>query len=289
MRVVKKEPSEIELLVKMSEKMTMDEMTEYIRSRFEKDFGVFKRLINEQKKRTDEIRDKPEIQPLLKRVRNLYEDLISDGCLKKDFDMFKRENLEHEKTSQARREVSTILNELVGHPEKDYRIVFRKMNRVYAINYETLIQTYLIQLAQRLSGKPMVDKAKVLEVLSKYKNGKYAEIFKSLIPQVRNSIQHTDYLIDPKKPQITFYDRKKPPLSFNIEEYSTILWEPWFLTIAFDIATFDIPLGFFQYLIEELDVVQNFLKEHNLKGSISDKAPLSLLDWATLIKSGKLK
>ena len=283
-----KESSEIDLVVKMTEKMTPDEIVEYSKTRFHQDLGFLKRIINEQKQKTDEVRNTPNIQPLLGKVSSLYSDLIADGYPKKDLFMFERGQLDEYKTGQARQEVSCLIDELVEHSEKDYKSIFRKMNRVYAINYETIIKTYLADLAAKLSGKKHLEKGDILEKLSKYKNGKHAEVFQSLIPQIRNSIQHADYIIDPKKPQITFFDRKKPPLTYTLEEYNKLLWEPWLLTIAFDIATFDIVKDFYEYLIDQIDVVDEFLKKKGCKWVASDEAPFSMLDWATLIKTGKI-
>jgi hypothetical protein len=284
-----KKSSEIDLVIKMTEKMTPDEIVEYSKAKFHEDLGILKRLINEQKQATDEVRNTPNIQPLLIKVSSLYKDLIADGYLKKDLFMFDRGQLDEYKTGQARQEVSCLLNELVGRSEKDYKSVFRKMNRVYAINYETIIKTYLADLALKLSGKKNLEKGDILEKLSKYKNGKHAEVFQSLIPQIRNSIQHADYIIDPKKPQITFFDRNKPPLPYTLEEYSKLLWEPWLLSIAFDIATFDIVKDFYDYLIEQIDIVDDFVRKKGCKLVANGEAPFSVLDWATLIKTGKIR
>lgn len=267
--------------------MNPEEMGSYIGSRFEKDLGTYKRLISEEKERFNKIRNTAGIQPLLIKVRTMYEDLIADGYLKKDYDMFRHEAIEYSKSSQARKEAASLLKELEGKQEH-YKIIFGKGNRVYVILYENLIQSYLVPLAQRLNGKPIVDKAKVLDALIKYKGGKHAEVFRSLIPQIRNSIQHVDCFIDKKKPQITFYDRRKEPLILAVEEYWAILFEAFLLAIAFDIVTFDITYPFYEYFIEQLDVVQEYLKKNGLKYKRSDNAPLSLLDWATQIKSGKV-
>ncbi len=285
----KKKSSEIDLVIKMTEKMTPDEIVEYSKARFHEDWGILKRIINEQKQAADEARNTPNIQPLLIKVSSLYKDLIADGYLKKDLLMFDRGPLDEYKTGQARQEVSCLLNELVGCSEKDYKTVFRKMNRVYAINYEMIIKTYLADLALKISGKKKLEKGNILEKLSKYKSGKHAEVFQSLIPQIRNSIQHADYIIDPKKPQITFFDRNKPPLAYTLEEYSKLLWEPWLLIIAFDIATFDIVKDFYDYLIEQIDIVDNFFRKKDCKLVANGDAPFSILDWAALIKTGKIR
>jgi len=81
---------------------------------------------------------------------------------------------------------------------------------------------------------------------------------------------------------------KKKPLTLVIEEYWEILFESFLLAIAFDIATFDISYPFYEYFAEQIDIVQEHIKKNGIKFRRSDNAPLSLLDWAALIKSGKV-
>lgn len=233
------------------------------------------------------MRNQPEIKPLLKKVKNFYDDLISNGYIKKDFSLFERDKIEEWKWSQSRDEAASLRRELDKTNFEDYQKVFRKWNRVYANEYETIINTYLIESARKICGKQIRNKARVLKTLSSYKNGKHAKLFRSLIPQIRNSIQQQDFIIDPKKPRITFFDRNKPPLDLTLEEYSKIFWEPFFLTLAFDTAWFDLRIGIIEILLEEIDIVDKYLKKHNYK-LVPNKDSLSILDLALLIKSGKI-
>lgn len=88
-----KKQSETELIVQAFQTMTPEETALYISSEFEKDLDSYKRLINEHKARMDEVSKSPPLQILLPMVREFYSDLIADGVLKKDLDMFKHENL----------------------------------------------------------------------------------------------------------------------------------------------------------------------------------------------------
>lgn len=127
-----------------------------------------------------------------------------------------------QKISQSREEAASLVEEALSKP---YKEAFKKLNKAYVIHYENLCNTYLRQLARKICGRAITNNAKVLKVVSSYKNNKHAELFRSLIPQIRNSVQHQDFVIDVKKPVITFYDRKKPPLSITLQEYSNIFWE----------------------------------------------------------------
>jgi hypothetical protein len=280
--------SEIDAIVNISKKMTPNEFHKYMQKRFSEDFLVFKRLIKEQKKGFQRIKNQPPIKPLLEKVESFYNDLILDGHIKKDFSLFESDKLEEWKWSQSRDEAISLLRELEETKHKDYQEVFRKWNRVHANQYETLCNEYLVKPAQKILGKRIRNKARVLKTLSSYKEGKYAELFGNLIPQIRNSIQHQDFLIDPKQPKITFYDRNKPPLTLTLEEYSEILWEPFFLTLAFDIAWFDLRSGIIEILIEAIDTVDEFFKKRGDK-LMPDEFGLSILDWALLIKTGKIR
>lgn len=284
-----KQVSEIEKIITSSEKLTIDELLDYLKSRFVKDFGILKRLVYEQKERFDKVRNNKEIQQLLEKVMSLYEDLIEDKYLIKTRGMFKQSPLQTAKNSQARKDASSYLTELEEKKESNYKVIFRNWNRFYTIEYEMLIQTYLLPLAKKINKRKNVKKGRVLESLSKYKEGKHIEVFRCLIPQIRNSIQHADYVINPKEPIITFYDRKKSPLSVSLDDYYKIVWESFFLTLAFDIAVFDLEFGIYEYIIRELDFLQEYGKKHNLKFISKKEAPLSLLDWALLIKSKKYK
>ena len=286
-RIDKRSPSEIDRVVAMATKSTPEEFKQFTSSTFQKDLQFLKRLVTEQRKRFEWARKKPEVQYLLKKVKNFYDDLIADGYVKKDPTLFEGRSFEEYKVGQAREEAVSLLEEL-AIDNKDYKEVFRKLNKVYVINYETLCNSYLIAPAQKISGHVIKNKARVLHILSSYRNKKHAKLLRSLIPQIRNSISHQDFLINPKEPKITFYDRRKRPLELAINEYVDIFWESYFLTIAFDIGYFDLQSGILDILIEAVDIVDNYLKKHDLKLVRAKEEALSLLDWAALIKSGKI-
>jgi hypothetical protein len=282
----RKTHSEIDALVQKAKSLSPEEISAFIHSRFTEDLQYFKKLVTEHRERLNWAREKPRINHLFKEVNAFYGNLIEDNLLKKDLSLFERDKIDAYKTSQAREEAINLLQELDETKYKDYKKIFRNWNKVYANNYETLCNMYLVGLAQQISKSHTTRKSKVLKVLTSYRNGSYAELLKSLNPQIRNSIQHQDFIIDPKKPEITFYDRNKPPLRLTIEEYSDIFWESFFLMIAFDIACFDLQSGIIDICLDAIDTVDRFIKEHNFKWV--EGGNLSLLDWASLIKSGEI-
>ena len=285
-KVSKSSPSEIDRVVAMAKKSTPEEFKQFTSSTFQKDLQFFKRLVMEQRERFEWAGNQPEVKYLLKKVKNFYDDLIADGHVKKNLSLLEGRSFEEYKVSQAREEAVSLLKKL--RTNKHYKEVFRKWNKVYVINYETLCNSYLVTPAQKISSRAIKDKAKVLHTLSSYRNKKHGELFRSLIPQIRNSISHQDFIIDPKEPKITFFDRRKPPLELTIDEYYDIFWELYFLTMAFDIGYFDLQSGILDILIEAVDTVDNYLKKHGLKLVRAKEEALSLLDWAVLIKSGKI-
>jgi len=199
------------------------------------------------------------------------------------------DKLEWYKVGQARDEAEAVMVELERAKAENHKEVFRKWNKIYTIYYETLISSYLKQPAQKILGRPIENKTKILQTLSSYRKGKHSNLLESLKPHVRNSIQHQDFVINPIKPEVTFYDRKKTPLTLTFNEYFDILWESFFLTLAFDIASFDLKSGILDMLTEAVDVVDEYLKAHDLKlvRAPAGEPALSILDWATYIKSGK--
>lgn len=284
---MKKAPSEIDLIASLAKRMTADELNEYISSRFEKDRKSFKRLAEEERARFDQVRNDPPIKEILKKAKDFYDDLIADGYVKKDFSLVEGETLEFYKLHQAREEASSYLDELEDMKLENYKGIFRKWNKFYVINYETICSEHLVELAQNVSGRCISNKSRILGILSSYRNEKHKELFRSLIPQIRNSVQHQDFIIDPKQPKITFYDRRKSPLNFSIEEYSKLGWELFFLILVFDIINFDLVSDILNVVIEAVDIVDDFAKKHNLK--LAKGGNLSILDWATLIKSKKME
>jgi hypothetical protein len=204
--------------------------------------------------------------------------------------MFETENLEAFKASQTRKEAGNLMEEVKDEPPENYKKVFPKMNDIYARLYENFIGTYLVSLSVKLYPKSPVTKGAALKNFQqKYKAGKYSELFSCFNSQIRNSIQHEDCLVHVREPKITFYDKDKKPLTLDIMQYRTMVFGEFMLSMAFDIVTFELPYPIHQYLISQIDIVQEYVKKNGLKVKRSDKAPLSLLDWATLIKSGKVK
>jgi hypothetical protein len=191
------------------------------------------------------------------------------------------------KLGQSRAEYVSILNDLDQKKNKEYTEIFTKWNRAYVANYETMFYTYLVEPAQEISGRKIGSNARVLDILMSYKERKHSEVFRSLIPQIRNSIQHQDFIIDPKQPKITFYDKNKSPLALTLEEYARIFWESFFLSLAFDVAYFDLRKDIVKFLLEAINTVDEFLKAHELKLLPQKEGGLSILDLALLIREGK--
>jgi hypothetical protein len=279
---------ETETVVSIAKKMTPDEMEKYLHQRFKEDMGVFKRLVTEQRKAHDWLRKQAAISPLLEKVEKFYADVVSDGYIQKYMSLFEHDKIKNWIGSQSRDEYVNIMHELENKENIQYAEIFRKWNRAYAINYESTISKYLIEPAQKVSAKPILTKAKVLDVLKSYKQGKYSDLFRSLIPHVRNSIQHQHFVIDPKQPKITFYDRRETPMSFTIQEYAKIFYESFFLTQSFDVAYFDLQKDIVDMLLDSISVVDDFLKKQGLKLSPREEGGLSILDYALLIKTGKI-
>jgi hypothetical protein len=283
----KKIHSEIDLIHKLSDKMTADELQQYYSSRFENDLLYFKRVVLEQKERVDSLKSFSPLQPLLERVNHFFKDLVSDGYIITDLSFNKNRSKEFYVLSQQREEAVQILHELSKGKEKSHKELFRKWNRLYVILYETVLDSNIISLAQKISETKVTSKSKVLDILKSYRQAEYTDIFECIVPQIRNSIQHRDFVIAPVKLEITFNDRNKPPLTLDTNEYYAKLTKLLDLSMAFDVVTFYLEYPILKVLLENVDIVYNFSKRHNVKFKMGKNAPLTLLDWASLIKSQK--
>jgi len=279
--------SEIDRFLSSTEKMTPDEINEYLHNEFMKDLEMFKRLIEEQNKRNEDIKSIPYIKLILEQLKIFYDDLISDEFIKRDFSLFKKDELKYYKIGQSRQEAMESLKELDSN-KVPYRKIFTNYNRFYVTNYELLIDEYLLAPAQEIEGKQLFSKGKVMEILIQYKNGRHSELFKNLIPQIRNSIGHRDFIIDPKQLKITFYDREKEPLILSLDKYHEIINNMIHLTLAFDSMDFELRLPILKILIEKIDIVANYLKKNDLK-MMPIEGGLSILDLSLLIETGKIK
>ncbi len=275
---------ETDQLMMLSERMTGEELNDYISKKFADDFGSFKRLINEEKERMKKANCTPRLQALVPEIIKLYESLIQDGYLKKDIDMFDRQVIEYTKSAQARKEATNLFDEFVDKPI-GHKKTFEKANRAYVVLYEDFIKCYISPITVKIKEKQINQKAVALQAIKEYKNGSFSSIFDSLSPQIRNSIQHSDYIIHPTKPEITFDDRNKPSITLTLDEYWNKIWELFEVNIGFDMATFEITLPFCEYILEQLDFLQKYAQKHELKWQKNPNAPLTLLDYATLLKS----
>jgi len=286
-RPKKNKESEIAVLLSSTEKMTPDEITQYLHNKFSTDLEMFKRLVKEQEQRNEEVKSFPPIKLLLEKLMPFYKDLILDGIIKKDFSLFERNELSNWKVGQSRKEASEYL-EKIKSIKDSYRQIFINFNHFYVINYESLIGEYLLVPAQRIERKEELSKGRAIAVLLKYKEGKHSELFKCLIPQIRNSIDHRDFIIDPKQPKITFHDKDKPPMTLSVDEYREIIETIIPLTLAFDTMDFELKLPILRHLLDKIDIVSEYLKKNDLKIEPIEGG-LSILDLSLLIESGKIK
>ncbi len=285
----KKAMSEIDSFAVLSRKMTCEEIDEYVHTQFTKDMQFFNRILKEQEEVHEWIKTDPQIQPLLASIKSFYGDLVSDGHIKKDLSLLDFDKMKNMQVCQSREEYTELLGESRLSENTEYHEPFRKLNRAYVINYECVIDEYLVSPAEKILGRKILNKGQVLNIINSYKRGKYAELLRSLIPQIRNGVQHQNFLIDPKQPKITFFDRSKKPLSLTLEEYRKICSRNLCLILSFDVAHYELANNLLRVLLEAANTVDEFLKKHNLRISPSDKEKgLSIVDLASLIKSGKL-
>jgi hypothetical protein len=279
--------SEIASLVKNCRELSTDEMKAFLKGKFTQDIDFFSRLIIEHEKRIEWVKSQPTTCQLIIDAENFYDDLILDGFIKKDFDLFKQDIVENRKSAQSREEYCNNLDELISNKNIDQFEAFRKMNRTYVNNYESTINLYFISIAQKISGNPKATKGNVLSTLMNYREGKYSSLFDSFVPQIRNSIQHQNFIIDTHQPIISFFDNKKTPLVLPLRQYSEIFWKNFFVAIAFDAAYFELKQPLLKIIIEAVNTVQGFLKKRGTKLPSRYK-DLSILDLALLIKNGEL-
>lgn len=254
-KLMKKIYREIEL-------MNPEEFDDWIKTEFHKDFSIFRKIWEYWVSLIRNARGAPEIDVFVKQLRHLYRDLFNDGIFKLEAYLQTRPILdEYKKGQSAQRVAKNIDLALVSN--KSYKKSLDALNESYKILYEFVCK--ILRPMARGIDKRAYSCGKVFETMREYRNGEYNSLFDSLIPQIKNSISHEDYLIDNKKAVITFFDKHKKSLPLPLHQYRDIFYELFCLWVAFGIVDFDLRAGFTNLLIKYIENVDEYLKEHNLK------------------------
>jgi len=253
--------SEIDRWVKAAEERNPEELDIWAKNDFPEHLDSLKKVVEETDERNKKIKEDEQIGPLIKIAYNFLSDSKEDGLIEADAKLGSQNT---KKTYQAAQSRESSFKNLNSIEDKDYKKAFDAFKKFYATNYELFISTNLMPIYKKQFGREY-SKGTVLKHFKEYRDGKYAPLFAILIPQIRNSIDHEDSLIDHKQPFITFYDRAKPPLKISLEECKVIHYGIFNLTIAFDIAIFELKKSLIKEMAEAAAKVKAFLEKHKLK------------------------
>jgi hypothetical protein len=93
----------------------------------------------------------------------------------------------------------------------------------YAYQFERFCKKYLKPLASIISKIKITKCGIAIKKIVEYDKNTEDVIKTCLIPQIRNSIDHTDYYFDKQKMVIVFDDENKTPLELSIEEMKRLI------------------------------------------------------------------
>lgn len=94
--------------------------------------------------------------------------------------------------------------------------------KAYADQYERTCKLYLKPLAHKISKKQINSCGASIQTILDYdKNTGF--VLNTFIPQIRNSVDHKDYLFNFKKNVIVFEDQDKTPLEITISELKNLI------------------------------------------------------------------
>jgi len=220
------------------------------------------------------------------KIKNLYHDLMKDDLLKIGLFSFECSTLETMKDAQARKEITDKMDRIEQGVKSDE--FFLLMNEIYSTIYEKICSTCLKQISEAIKGTKITRKGLMVKIVREYKNGIYASFFKNLEPKIRNSISHKDFLIDTKKPKITFYENETAYLLLSKEAYKSIVDDLFYIHMGFDRAKWELTKELEHDLVSRLELVSDYLKKKGLKLKPSKTSKISVYGYSEMIKKGMI-
>ena len=226
-----KKTPHIEKFLEENQRLNPDEVEPYCLSQLNNDPLILEKIYTEQMDRFKQIiKDNPFLKSKIDDIQDFFAELRHDNIINNDF-YFQTDNLNAAKQEQNRE--STRHPMLVEY--NDYKKEFGKLMEDYISKYEDLCKYTLKEIAEYINnGNPINSNGTVIKVIKEYKSGKFKDLFDCLEPQIRNSISHKNSLINKKKPEITFYDRNKPPMTKTLDEYKKICSDLFYTSLGFD-------------------------------------------------------
>lgn len=130
----------------------------------------------------------------------------------------------------------------------------------YAQCYERFCKRYLKPLASKIAKRSVTKCGKSIDIITKYEPETEKVIKPCMIPQIRNSINHSDYDYDRKTNLIAFEDEDKPAIEITPERLKTIIHLTMENEMCFSIAEFQAKESLLKAIIVESEKCEKLCK-----------------------------
>lgn len=83
--------------------------------------------------------------------------------------------------------------------------------------------------------------------------------------QIRNSIIHEDFLIDPEKELLSFIDEKKEPLALSYLDFASIFYEAIDLKMSFIAAEYELKKSYLEDVQDKRETAIRLAAKHGIE------------------------
>ncbi len=247
---------------------------------------LFRGLIEEKLKIHSDLRKSPICAPLMTQVTALLNDLVKDGLLALELKASDEDYLrEIYRGAQSNDSVDAHSSHVDSNDVRESAIA---MGEIYRANYENIFKQHLLGLARKIKKSKVKSNTEALGILTDYKKGKHKELFRSLIPQIRNSIVHQDCVIDQQNRTITFNDQDKTPIVASYDEFRQVFLETIYLKLAVSVAEFELNLPIIKDILAKREAAVRAIEKYHLKVERREGGP-SLYDFGKFAEEREKK
>jgi hypothetical protein len=223
----------------------------------------FGKLVEERQEQGRILRRDPNIARQIDNAKELFSYVVADGLARSVMELFPQPSLRSAyQTDQSHEAVAEHFDRVES---KDFHESALAMAQVYRVNFENIFREFLRPVADKIAGRATASNGDALKVLNEYKSAKYQYLFKSLVPHIRNSIDHSDFFIDDKHQTIVFRDRQKPELVLRHQTFRGIFMESFTLKLSVSAAASELTQATTQDILRKQERVVNFVRKHHLK------------------------
>ena len=136
-------------------------------------------------------------------------------------------------------------------------IPVEKLCNAYAYSFERFCKLYLRPIASIIQKQEVRKCGKALEFIQEF-FPEIKPILKYVIPQIRNSIDHTDYYEDKRNNSIIFDDEKKLPLELSYDQFKNCIH--WIVNeeLIFSCAEDELKIPLYKTIVEDTKKVKKY-------------------------------